>query len=403
MRIAYIHQYFARAADAGGTRSLEIARRLVERGHQVDMITSDRTGTVPLGRWRVSDEAGIRVHWVGVPYRNRMGSLSRLGAFGAFAACASVRAMQLPSDVVLATSTPLTVAIPGVAASLGRGVPMVFEVRDLWPEVPIAVGALEDPRARKIARALERWAYDHAQEIIALSPGMKAGVERAGVPGERVTVIPNACDVGQFGDARADGEAWRASHEWLGARPLVVYAGTLGWANDVPWLARLAARVRALDPEIRFAVIGDGAEHQKIIAEADALGVLGDNFFVLRPVPKSRMPAVLAAATVCTSLFRDIPALEHNSANKFFDALAAGRPVVINYGGWQADLLESEGAGMAIERNDLDGAAKRLVDLVRDPTRLEAHGRAARGVAEHRFARDELARAFESVLLRATA
>lgn len=401
MRILYIHQYFVPARQSGGTRSLEMGRRLVADGHDVELISADRSGGTPPGRWRVSDEEGIRVHWVGVPYDNNMGKLARLRAFATFAGLASVRAAQIPCDVVFATSTPLTVAIPGLAASRGQRVPMVFEVRDLWPDVPIALGALRRPATRALARGLERLAYRGSSRIVALSPGMRDGVLRAGVPAEQVEVIPNACDIELFAGRRGDGEALRARLDWLGDRPLVVYAGTLGFANDVRWLARLAARVRPIAPEVRFLVVGDGAERRAIAREADTLGVLGESFHMLPPRSKTEVAGVLAAADVCTSLFRDSAGLEHNSANKFFDALAAGRPVAINYGGWQADLLRDHGAGIVLGRDGLDAAARDLMALLGDRESLARAGQAASELARTQFARDELAARLQQVLLSA--
>ena len=145
MRIIYLHQYFNTPNMSGGTRSYEMARRLVDRGHEVHMVTSSRDGK-PSGRhargWTETVEAGIQVHWCSVPYSNHMSSRRRLGAFAKFSRLAARKATALRGDVVFATSTPLTIALPAVYAARRRSIPMVFEVRDLWPEMPIAVGAL---------------------------------------------------------------------------------------------------------------------------------------------------------------------------------------------------------------------------------------------------------------------
>ena len=165
----------------GGTRSYEMARRLVEMGHEVNMVTSWRE---PDDRkhWFETSEAGIKVHWLPVPYSNRMGFYDRILAFLKFALRSSRLAAALDSDIVFATSTPLTIAIPAVFASYKRRVPMVFEVRDLWPEMPIAIGSLKNPFLVKAARFLEHWAYRHSSSVVALSPGMKSGVIRTGYP-----------------------------------------------------------------------------------------------------------------------------------------------------------------------------------------------------------------------------
>lgn len=396
MKVLYLHQYFNTPEMAGGTRSYEMARRLVEAGHEVHMITTDRT---PSGRrgWYTTVEAGIEVHWLPVPYDNRMSYRQRLAAFSAFALQAGPRAARVGGDVVFATSTPLTIALPAVYASKRLGLPMVFEVRDLWPEVPIAMGALRGPVATGAARWLERFAYRNAARIVALSPGMAAGVVRAGYPAERVQVIPNGADLDVFRPDEAAARAFRASYPWLQDRPLVLYPGSLGRINGVDYLARLAAAVRDEAPEVRFLVIGAGIEQEKVVATARDLGVLDVNFFMFGRLPKRSMPAAFAAATVTTSLVIDLEATWANSANKFFDGLASGTPVAINHGGWQAELLEEADAGLVLPR-EIGAARARLLEALRSPEWLRRAGRNARRLAEERFSRERLAGQFETTL-----
>ncbi|HEX7117791.1 MAG TPA: glycosyltransferase family 4 protein [Longimicrobiales bacterium] len=391
MRILYLHQYFATPAMPGGTRSYEMARRLVAAGHEVHMITTDRTPKRRGRGWYTTREAGIDVHWLPVPYGNEMPFGKRIRAFFRFAVAAAHRAVRVGGDVVFATSTPLTIAIPGVYASRRLRVPMVFEVRDLWPELPIAVGALRSPVTIAAARRLERFAYRNAAHIVALSPGMRDGIVRAGVPPGRVSVIPNSCDIELFGVDPAVGAGIRSRFAWLGDRPLVVYIGTLGVINGVGYLVRVAERVRQLDPEVRFVVIGSGMEAGRIRAEAEARGLLGTSLFLFDGIPKRDVPAWLSAADVATSLFVDLEPMWANSANKFFDALAAGRPVAINYGGWQAELLRETGAGLVLPAADHDLAAKELLDFLRDTERRREARRAAAGLARERFDRNRLA------------
>ena len=163
MRIAYVHQYFRTPQDSGGTRSYQIARRLVSAGHQVTIITTDPSSQRADRDWRISDEAGVQVHWLPVPYSNQMPFPQRIRAFFRFAWKSAFRAASVPADVVLATSTPLTIAIPGIATKLWQRIPLVFEVRDLWPELPIAVGALRSPVSKGLARLLE-WTDRAARE-----------------------------------------------------------------------------------------------------------------------------------------------------------------------------------------------------------------------------------------------
>jgi glycosyltransferase involved in cell wall biosynthesis len=401
VRVLYLHQYFTTPSMSGGTRSYEIARRLVAKGHEVHMIASARDDGQPRRtQWYETDEAGIRVHWLPVPYSNRMSYRDRIEAFFRFAWHAAHEAARLGGDLVYATSTPLTIALPAVYAARRHRIPMVFEVRDLWPEMPIAVGALKNPIAIGLARRLERFAYRNAAHVIALSPGMKAGVVATGYPASRVTVIPNSCDMQFFDVDPAHGRAIRARYDWLGERPLVVYVGTIGLVNGVTYLARLAAEVGKTGPDVRFVVVGDGRERERVRQEAETLGVLDKSLFLLPAAPKVEMPSWLSAADVATSLFIDLEPMWVNSANKFFDALAAGRPVAINYGGWQADLVREAGAGLVLDRHDVRAAASQLLNVIRDGRWLERAGAAARQLARSRFDRDELTTDLEALLVR---
>ena len=401
MRIVYLHQHFTTPAMQGSTRSYEMARRMAAMGHDVQMVTADRAASPTAKRaWRTSDESGFVVHWFPAAYSNRMNAQARIGAFARFAIAASKKAVELGGDVVFATSAPLTIAIPALAARWRRGAPYVFEVRDLWPETPIAMGALRNPLAKFTARRLERIAYRRAAEIVALSPEMKQGVVRCGVPAERVTVIPNSCDFDLFSVEAGAGQAFREAHDWLKNRPLVVYTGALGRVNGVAYLARVAAAARSRMPELRFLVVGDGCEEAIVREAAQALGVWEQNFFMLPPVAKRDVPAILSAADIATSVTIDAPALWANSANKVFDALAAGRPIAINHEGWLADLIRRHGAGLVLPPNDFEAAAGMLTAVTNRQWRQHA-GRASKRLGREQFDRDLLARKLEAVLARA--
>lgn len=391
MKVIYLHQYFTRPDMSGGTRSYEMARRFVAAGHEVDIITSCQAADSESCDWRHYNIDGISVHEVPVAYSNKMSFWRRLCAFVAFAAKASFKAGRLGGDVVFATSTPLTIAIPGVWASRRLKVPMVFEVRDLWPELPIAIGALRNPVLIWMARELERFAYRNADHVIALSPGMAAGVADTGYPADQITVVPNSSDIELFRDPSASAAESRDRLGIPQEGPLVVYAGTIGEINGVTYLCRVAEAMREIDPTVQFLIIGDGKDRLLVEVTASGLELLDRTVHVRDPMAKSDMPGVLAAASVCTSLFVDLEEMWNNSANKFFDGLAAARPIAINYGGWQAELLRNSGAGIVLDPSNPAKAATRLACLLQDPERLESAARASFGLATSQFDRDRLA------------
>jgi glycosyltransferase involved in cell wall biosynthesis len=395
MHVIYLHQFFNTLEMSGSTRSLELGRRLVEAGHSVDVITSFQEPTARRG-WFTTNVSGINVHWLPVKYSNKMNYPMRVFAFFKFAIGAAIRARHVRGDVVFATSTPLTIAIPGVYAARRRGIPMVFEVRDLWPDVPIAIGALNNPILRFAVKALERFAYSNSAAVIALSPGMAQGVLRTGYLPERVTIVPNGADLELFQRNTVHGRAFRERMGIDDRKILVGYLGTLGRLNGVSYLVRIAAALKD-DQRFVFLTVGDGLESEKVTALARAEGVLGRNFLMLSQVPKMEVPALFSAVDIATSLFLPIPEMEANSANKFFDALAAGCCVAINYGGWHAELLREASAGIRLDA-DPRRAAIELKALADEPGRIQSAGANARKLAEDKFSRDELAAKIQAVL-----
>lgn len=404
MRIVYIHQYFRTRQMSGGTRSLEMARRLVAMGHQVDLVTSENEPPPDAPRaWRVTEEEGIRVHWYPVAYSNNMSYAQRIRSFFGFAWKSARRAASIPADVIFATSTPLTVAVPGAYAAWRQRIPMVFEVRDLWPDLAIVIGALKSRPTIAAARMLERFAYRRAKHIVALSPGMKDGVVRAGTPAEKVTVIPNGCDLDLFPGTAEQGQAFRDSLPWLGDRPLVVYAGAVAVFNGLSYLVNIARETLNVNPEVRFLIIGQGNDQTRVRELAASTGVMDKNLFFLDRIPKEQMPAALAAATMPISTLIDVPGTPDSSPNKVFDGLSAGRPVAINYGGWLADILREHDCGVVLPPQDPPAAARQIVDALGNEPWLREAGRRARHVAETQFSRDKLAAKLEAVLRDAVA
>lgn len=402
MKIIYLHQYFNTPSMPGGTRSYEMARRLVAKGHEVHMVTSWREED---GRteWFQTEEDGIFVHWLPVAYSNHMSYGQRIRAFVRFAQGAARKAASLGGDIVFATSTPLTIALPAVYAAWRKKVPMVFEVRDLWPELPIAMGALRNPILRWVARRLELWAYEHAESVVALSPGMRDGVVAAGYSPARVAVIPNSCDIDFFQSASPEAaRRFREQRPWLGDRPLLVYTGTFGRINGVGYMVDLAVRLKTIAPEVRILLVGDGQEAEEVRAKAADAGVLADNLHMERQIPKREIPALLAAADMASSLFIDLPEMRANSANKFFDGLAAAKPILLNYGGWQAELVEASGCGLVAWNRPLDEVARQVAGHITDRAWLELAGQAAQVLARKLFDRDVLALQLEQTLIQAS-
>ena len=397
MKLVYLHQYFNTPEMTGSTRSYEMAKRIAAHGHEVHVITSLREGTAEQ-RWRVEEMCGFYVHWVSVPYGNDMSYAKRVLSFIRFALLSTGRCISVRGDLIFATSTPLTIAIPALVTKWVTRKPMVFEVRDLWPDLPIAMGVLKSPVTIKLARWLERLAYKNAEHVVGCSPGMCDGVIRQDVDSDRVHNIPNSSDIELFRVSKNRGDIFRQQHDWLGQRPLVVYAGTFGRINGVEYLVRVAHASLESAPEIAFLVVGYGFDEQTIDSLAVELGVKGVNFYILPKQAKNRIPDIYSAASLVTSLFLPIEAMWANSANKFFDGLAAGKPIAINYSGWQAEIVEAEEIGVLLDPYSPVSAAEVIREVVHDDRLLEKMGANSSRLADCTYSRDKLAEKLINVL-----
>lgn len=377
MRVLYLHQYFTTPKHFGGVRSYQFARRLVEEGHDVDLITS--TAFFPVGRqpwWRFISKHlvdGIRVHAIHVSYGNKMSFPRRVAAFLTFMLISSLYALAMRRrDLVYATSTPLTIAVPALATSWLRRVPLLFEVRDLWPDVPVAVGAIRSPLLIRLLRLFERCVYRVARRVVVLSPGMHEELIRKGVPAEKLVVVPNACDLADFSGSHPAPDALCRLRRRATTR-LCLYAGTFGYVNDLDYLLDLASAIARRGADIKFVLIGDGMEKGKLQARISDEG-LESSITLIPSMSKGELIPYIKNADICISFVRDIPELYNNSANKFFDALAAGRPIMINHGGWQAEVICDHQIGVVLDR-DVEVGAEDLIKYFDDFEKFDS-GRA---------------------------
>jgi glycosyltransferase involved in cell wall biosynthesis len=361
------------------------------------MVTTNRSLSDSSG-WKISNESGINVHWFSLFYSNKLSYFKRLLAFFLFAYHAAKKGSKLQGDVVFATSTPLTISIPALYISWKKSIPMVFEVRDLWPDVPIAIGVIQNPIIKYVAKFLESYTYKKSEAVIALSDGMKDGIRKAGCEENKIIVIPNFSNIELF-STKNTGKEFRDKREWLKDSPLLVYTGAFGVINGVDYLVDIAEHLALIKSDVKILLIGGGNQYDNILLYAQRKNVLNKNLFIEPYISKSELPQVLAAADLSSQIVINIPEVWNNSANKFFDALASGTPILINSGGWQADLINAEDAGIITFGLTLNQAALKINEFLHDKNRLIRSSKNARIIAEKYFDKGNLVKKVEQTLL----
>jgi len=362
---------------SGSTRSYEFAKRLVKRGDTVYMLTSNWQGLSNLSYSKVE---GIHVYWAPVQYSNKISYFKRIFIFSKFLYYIFSLGLKLDYDLIIASSTPLTVALPALLLKRIKDVKMIFEIRDLWPQLPIAMGVIKSKILIKLLKWLEKTTYNKSNHIICLSEGMKTELIPDN-PIDKISVITNFSDISGF-QIQDRKSSLINKIPILAENHIIVYAGAFGRINGVVYLVEIANILKNINPNIYFLLVGDGYEKDEVIYRSKQYGVYDKTLYCLDYLPKKEMPQLLFESTIASSIFNDIPEMVNNSANKFFDGLAAGKPIMINYKGWQAELLEKTGAGFVIHSNDPKLAASKINKIITDKSTLIKMSEASKELAQ---------------------
>jgi len=393
MKVLYFHQHFVTPHGAGAIRSYAMARKLIERGHQVTMVCGSFSGgntglSGPYSKGvRRGTVDGIDVVEFDHAYSNHDGLLKRSVTFLKFALRSVILAMREPYELVFATTTPLTAGIPGIVARWLRGKTFIFEVRDLWPELPRAMGVIRNPVVLWAIGVLEWASYRSAHALVGLSPGIVEGIMHQGVPRERIALVPNGCDLDLFAQ---DVPPWRPE----GVAPtdlMAVFAGTHGMANGLDAVLDAAAELKRRGRgDIRLVLIGNGKLKSALQARAAREEL--DNVVFHDPVNKTRLASLIAASDLGLQVLANVPAFYFGtSPNKFFDYIAAGLPVLNNYPGWLAGMINENSCGFAVIPDNAAAFADALEVAAADRNALKEMGQRGRKLAQDHFDRRLLA------------
>jgi colanic acid biosynthesis glycosyl transferase WcaI len=410
MRITVICPHFAPDLAPTGEVMTSIAHELVERGHELHVVTSlpwyqhhrvEPGWSGQLARTEHTSWGAIsRVH----PFPTDKADIpARALAFGGFTALATVvaAATRARPDVVLAMSPPLTLGPAGIAVARARRVPAVFNIQDVFPDVAVELGLLTGRRVIAAARWLERSSYRHSDAVTVLSDDLADNVRAKlgrGLPapeaermGRRVHVIPNFVDTARIRPTPTD-NAYRAEHGLTGRR-VVMYAGNVGFSQSLD-LVLDAAATMIDEPDVAFVINGGGAARPDL--ERRAAGLPNVRFVDMQP--KERLPEVLAAADVHVVPLRR--GLARSSVpSKLYSILAAGRPIVasVDPGTEVARTVGRSGAGLAVPPDDPEAFTKAVRRLLDAPDEAVAMGRAGRRFVEGWASPAAVAEAYEDL------
>ena len=391
MKILYLHQYFKTPSEPGGTRSYWMAKALINNGHEVTMISSK---DLKDKKKEVINIDGIQVVYLNEKYDQKMSIFRRLKSFLGFVWKSSLEAkIYKNTDLVIATSTPLSIGIPALFLKWFRKIPYVFEVRDLWPEVPIQMGAIKNPLLVWLTRLFEKTIYKNAKHIIALSPGMQEGVVKY-MPQKKTSMIPNMAKKDEFWPREKNLELEKK----LGLNSdsfKIIHFGALGLANGANTIVETAKFFKG-DDTVEFLFVGGGATEEQLHQECQKYKL--NNVKFLGRFPMKETSEIVNLCDVSIVSFKDLPILYTNSPNKLFDSLSAGKPIIVNSAGWTKEMVEKYNCGYYVNPNNPEELVEKIKFLQRNPQTIIQMGTNARKLAEDKYDKSILSKQFAGII-----
>ncbi len=399
MKVLYFHQHFTTPKMGGGIRSYKFAKKLIERGHQVTMVCGgdslDLPKKVTNGITR-GDIEGIDVIQIETPYSNNDSIPKRALIFLKYALKGVKIALNEEYDLLFATSTPLTAGVPGIfikyfSRSKSK---FVFEVRDLWPELPKALG-LKNPFLLWGMSVLEKLSYQKADACVGLSPGICEGIKKRSQKGKVIEMIPNGCDLEMFKPSQRENLKLEGIEL---TDKVAVFTGAHGIANGLDAILDMASELKKRNrSDIKIAFIGDGKLKADLVERAKNEKL--NNCLFYKPVSQTKISEITACADMGLMVLKNIPEFYYGtSPNKFFDYIASGVPVINNYPGWLADMITENNCGEVVEPNNPKDFADAVEKIADSKQLMEKYGSNSRKLAEKDFSRDILADNFVSLL-----
>lgn len=384
VKVVILHQHFKVPSHGGAIRSWYLARAGVEAGHQVTVLSGHN------GDYKRETIDGIEVHWLPVAYDNRFDFRDRSKSFLRYVWQVIRRpALYQGAEACYAISVPLTTGLAAMWIRKRYGIPYVFEVGDLWPDAPVELGFIRNPWLKSFLYGLEKKTYSKARAVVALSEPIRAAVEKK-VSDKLIEVIPNMADTDYYSPSAKPPAT--AREYGLEGKFVVSYVGALGYANGLDYILQCAAVCQSRKLEIMFVICGDGAEGDGLQASARKADLQNVRFIPFQH--RKGVKQILNATDAVFVSYRPVSILETGSPNKYFDGLAAGKLIVVNFSGWIREEIEREYCGVYVDPLNPGTFAESITPFVNDKALLNQHQMNARLLAERKYSRNELSRRF---------
>ena len=406
MRILLVGDTYPPERAAAAVRASELAERWKRQGHAVTVVTGNPhypEGRIfpgyPNGLLRRDEVNGVPLQRVfTVPYA-RSAIARRIVNQILFAFLPALLDRAGEADVVVATSPPLTIGVAGWLMARRRGVPLVFDVRDLYPASAVAAGVLESGPVLSAFEALERFVYARAARIVTATEGLARAIVDGGVPAARVSPIPNGANTERFRPAPRD-PALRARYGIPADVFLAGYVGLMGRMHGAEVIVEAAALLRD-DPRIHFLLVGEGADRARMQARAAEAELSNVTFGA--SVPAGEVPALLNACDAGVATLAATPLTRGSLPVKVFEQMACALPVVLAGEGECEEILRGAGVGLTVPPGDAAALSRAVRALADDPAGARAMGEKGRAIVEARYDRRRLADAYLEILRAAIA
>ena len=395
MKILIFYQYFTTPKGSWGTRIYEFSKEWVNKGHDVTVVTSIYSKSDLKAVKFIENQIfeGIKVKVLNIKIDNKQPIIKRIFSFILYSIISSWYAFTLKADIVISSSGPITVGIPGLISKIFSKKKLVYEVRDLWPEVPIEVGVIKNVFLKKVAYFFEKKLYENASLVVGLSPGIRDHII-SNFNHKNVISVTNSANLNLFGEKKYFDDNILNENDFYG-----IYTGNIGEINNSFWLVDAARNLKNKNIDnIKIVLVGDGQLKPEIISIIKKEKLINLIHFDL--MPKERLVPFIQNANVSFVPLSPNPILDTSSPNKFFESLAAGVPVIQTTKGWIKDYIEINNVGFNLDGNDSESLSELLIKLKNNPKILDKMKQNSKNCAVRDFDQIALSDLYLSSLLK---